>query len=215
MVKVNKLFDILTCKCHITICEEEGCVNQAQINCSCCREKKIPVKELAYVKGQKEKVGGIGPHQMGGPDLLKHKRQVKTLDRQEIENKAKKRRRSKVENSEAAEKAARKDIKRFLVDGDENLELERSGAEDEFVPEVEHFLETDPEPATSRKVQKTYDEIPNIALACVRFGKGLRLTAAIGTAALIDAGIITEDDTRKVINKNKVKRAQEKLRELG
>jgi len=125
MVKVNKLFDILTCKCHITICEEEGCVNQAQINCSCCREKKIPVKELAYIKGQTEKVGSIGPHQMGGPDLPEHKRQVKTLDRQEIENKAKKRRRSKVENSAAGEKAATKDIERFLADGDEDLELER------------------------------------------------------------------------------------------
>ena len=81
--------------------------------------------------------------------------------------------------------------------------MERSGAENEFVPE------TDPEPAAS--VKKNYDEIPNIALASVRYGIGLRPTAAIATAALIDAGIITEDDTSKVIDKNKVKRAQEKL----
>ena len=88
--------------------------------------------------------------------------------------------------------------------------MERSGAEDEFVPE------TDPEPAASVKVQKNYDEIPNIALASVRYGIGLRPTAAIATAALIDAGFITEDDTSKVIVKNNVKRAQEKLmRELG
>ena len=87
--------------------------------------------------------------------------------------------------------------------------MERSGAENEFVPE------TDPEPAASVKVQKNYDEIPNIALANVRYGIGLRPTAAIATAALIDAEIITEDDTSKVIDKNKVKRAQEKLmREL-
>ena len=85
----------------------------------------------------------------------------------------------------AAEKAGKKDVKRFLADGDEDLELERSGAEDEFVPEV------DPEPAVSSKVQKNYDEIPNIALASVRYCIGLRPTAAIATAALIDAGIIT------------------------
>lgn len=43
------------------------------------------------------------------------------------------------------------------------------------------------------------------------YGIGLR-----PTAARIDAGIITEDNTFKVIDKNKVKRAQEKLmRELG
>ena len=42
-----------------------------------------------------------------------------------------------------AEKAGKKDVKRFLADGDEDLELERSGAEDGFVPEI------DPEPAAS------------------------------------------------------------------
>ncbi|KAL3041503.1 hypothetical protein OYC64_019650 [Pagothenia borchgrevinki] len=46
---------------------------------------------------------------------------------------AEERRRSKEENAAAADKAARKDVKRFLADGDEDLELE-SGAEDEFVP---------------------------------------------------------------------------------
>ncbi|KAL3054342.1 hypothetical protein OYC64_006631 [Pagothenia borchgrevinki] len=122
---------------------------------------------------------------------------------------AEERRRSKEENAAAADKAARKDVKRFLADGDEDLELE-SGAEDEFVPEVELFPETEPEPTASTKVQKNYDDIPNIALASVRYGIGLR-----STAALIGAGIITEHNTSKVIDKNKVKRAQEKLmREL-
>ena len=60
-------------------------MNQAHINCSCSREKTIPVKELAYIKGQKEKVGSKGPHQMGGPDLPEHKRQVKKLERQDGE----------------------------------------------------------------------------------------------------------------------------------
>uniref|UniRef100_UPI00358F4F97 uncharacterized protein n=1 Tax=Myxine glutinosa TaxID=7769 RepID=UPI00358F4F97 len=222
IVKLDKLFDILTCKCQITSCEGggceagEGCVIQAHINCSCSREKMIPVKDLAYIKGQKEKVGSKGPHQMGSPDLPEHKRQVRTLERQENKKNAEKRRRSKEENAAAAEKAARKDVERFLSDGDEDLELERSGAEDEFVTEVELFPETDTEPAASAKVQKNYDEIPNIALASVRYGIGLRPTAAIATAALIDAGIITEDNTSKVIDKNKVNRAQEKLMtELG
>ncbi|KAK1894408.1 ADP-ribosylation factor 1 [Dissostichus eleginoides] len=71
-------------------------------------------------------------------------------------------------------------------------------------------------PSASTKVQKNYDDIPNIALASVRYGIGLRPTAAIATASLIDAGIITEDNTSKVIDKNKVKRAQKNLmRELG
>ncbi|KAI4806672.1 hypothetical protein KUCAC02_017487 [Chaenocephalus aceratus] len=54
----------------------DGCVMQAHINCSCSREKRIPLKDLAYIKGQKEKVGSKRPHQMGAPDLQEHKRQA-------------------------------------------------------------------------------------------------------------------------------------------
>ena len=39
----------------------------------------------------------------------------------------------------------------------------------------------------------------------------MRETAEIATATLIDAGVITEDDTSLVIDHSKVKRAQEKL----
>ena len=55
---------------RLAVCEQagcEGCVIEAHINCSCSKERKIPVKDLAYIKGQKEKVGSKGPHQMGDP----------------------------------------------------------------------------------------------------------------------------------------------------
>lgn len=103
---------------------------------------------------------------MGGPYLPEHKRQVKKLERQGMEKKGEERRKSKGESSAAAEKAVKEDIERFLADGDEDLEVERSGAEDEFVPET----------AASVKVKKNYDNIPNIALASVRYGIGLRPT---------------------------------------
>ena len=72
IVKLDQLFDILSCKCQISSCEQagcEGCVIKAHIICSCSKERKIPVKDLAYIKGQKEKVGSKGPHQMGSPDF--------------------------------------------------------------------------------------------------------------------------------------------------
>ena len=62
-----------------------------------------------------------------------------------------------------------------------------------------------------KRVRRNYSGIPNVALAGLRFGVGLRLTAAIATAALIDSGRVTEEDTSNVIDKNKVKRAQDKL----
>ena len=210
-VKLDKLFDILNCKCELTSCDGagcEGCVTQAHIKCSCTREKRIPVKDLAYIKGQREKVGSKGPHQMVGPDLPEHKRQVRTLERKVMEKKmaekAEKRRKSMDEDAAVAEKAARKDVERFLSDDDEGPELEISVA-DEYFPETNH------ESAAPANVQRNYDDIPNIALASLRYGTGLRATAAIATAALIDAGLITEENPSKVIDKNKVRRAQEKL----
>jgi hypothetical protein len=102
-----------------------------------------------------------------------------------------------------------------LIDDHDNedLELERSDAEDDIFSEF--FPATDPEPGTSENI-KNYVEIPNIALTSARYGIGLRPTAAITTTVLIDAGIITENNTSKVIDEWKVKRAQEKLmKELG
>lgn len=96
---------------------------------------------------------------------------------------------------------------RDVANGDQDMGLKMANVEDEFVPDIELFPETEP----VAKVQKNDDGIPNTALASVRYGIGLRPTAAKATAALIDAVIITEDNTSKVIDKNKVKIAQEKL----
>ena len=43
------------------------------------------------------------------------------------------------------------------------------------------------------------------------YGVGLRATAAITTAALMDAGLITEDDKRIVVDYSKVRWVKEKL----
>ena len=61
-----------------------------------------------------------------------------------------------------------------------------------------------------KQVYNTKD-ISNIALASMRHHTGLRETAEIATAAWIDAGLISPEDTHLVIDHNKLKRAQEKL----
>ena len=53
--------------------------------------------------------------------------------------------------------------------------------------------------------------IPTIATQSLRYGVGLRATAAIATAAFVDAGLISEGDHSLVIDHSKVKRAQEKV----
>ena len=61
------------------------------------------------------------------------------------------------------------------------------------------------------KRSRNKKDISNIALASIRHHTGLRETAEIATAAWIDGGLITEDDTHLVIDHNKVKRAQDKI----
>src|SRR5688572_16109171 len=80
MEKLDRLMDILTCKCDIKSCADAGCnsacFSGVHISCDCSREKKIPVIELAFIKGQREKVGSIGPHQIGPVDLPETRRQL-------------------------------------------------------------------------------------------------------------------------------------------
>src|SRR5205814_7613792 len=70
--------------------------------------------------------------------------------------------------------------------------------------------DSDVPPASSTSHYNTL-QLRNVALQSIRYCVGLRVTAAITTAAFLDAGLITEGDRRLVVDHNKVKRAQEKV----
>ena len=67
----------------------------------------------------------------------------------------------------------------------EYLEAENSDGANNLGDEV--TFEAVQQPESSERNRKNYAEIPNIALASIRYGVRLRPTAAIATAALIDA----------------------------
>ncbi|KAJ8385803.1 hypothetical protein AAFF_G00182470 [Aldrovandia affinis] len=93
-------------------------------------------------------------------------------------------------------KAARKDVARFLADGDEDLELERSGAEDEFVPEVELFPETDPEPAASAKLdclKSQRKEVLDLVMPTVR-----RSALYAHSEAILQTLLCSEDQKERI-----------------
>ena len=66
--------------------------------------------------------------------------------------------------------------------------------------------------STSSGKMREYNtlDISNVALQSIRYGIGLRPTAAITTAAFIDAGLITEEDKRLVVDHSKVKKEHRK-----
>ena len=75
--KLDKLFDIIVCKCEITTCEEKGCPSDckkfAHIDCDCLRPQKIPPIELSFVKDQRLKVDK-GQLRIGGVDAKETER---------------------------------------------------------------------------------------------------------------------------------------------
>ena len=85
--KLDKLVDILNCKCKIFLCSEfhceEDCVAQAHIQCTCKKEQKIPVLDLAFIKAQSDKTGSTSSYQIGLPDYPETRRQVNALRNRE------------------------------------------------------------------------------------------------------------------------------------
>ena len=77
IANIDKLFDITSCNCLISSCDDvqcQGCKVNAHISCICPQGSKIPLKELVYIKGQRAKIGSKGPHQMACSDNAESKR---------------------------------------------------------------------------------------------------------------------------------------------
>jgi len=73
--KLDKLFDILSCKCLIYSCSDakcpdEQCAIQAHISCECPKASKIPAIELSFIKDQRDKIGSKGQKQIGLKDQV-------------------------------------------------------------------------------------------------------------------------------------------------
>ena len=91
---MEKLFDILVCQCKFS--EGSGCpkdCKSAHIECFCARKFKIPIKDLSFIKDQREKVGHnsgkmviYGSKQVVAQKLLK-KKKSKNEEEQRLESK--------------------------------------------------------------------------------------------------------------------------------
>ena len=73
--KLDRLFDITFCQCPITLCSDtaqppckDDCKAEAHIQCSCTKEQKLLVLELAWLKSQREKAGSKSKQKMISED---------------------------------------------------------------------------------------------------------------------------------------------------
>lgn len=104
MEGLDKLVDILNCKCKIQLCSEVSCQKQCvggvHIECKCPREVKIPPLELAFIKAQREKTGKHSTLQIGQVDVSESARLCMSAEKKktvkEAEDKKKQRPMNKV-----------------------------------------------------------------------------------------------------------------------
>lgn len=85
---IDKLFDILFCRCPFVDCSPEECDSVScdipHMKCDCLRVNKIPVIELAFIKDQRNKSGlNGGKMVMKGVDLKTAQQQENTMKKKE------------------------------------------------------------------------------------------------------------------------------------
>ena len=197
--KLDKLFDLAKCKCPIYECKENsclGCEYQAHAaDCKCPKEDKIPLKELSFMKSQRDKVGNKGTMQIGPMDFPETKRQKRYLSRQENRSNPK---RAKGNIEEPSTSSS-------IYDSDKN---EPQNYSDDQDSDVSIGLS-----CTHDNTNRKFLNVSKIGTAVIRYDFSNRATAAISTAtvaALKDDGFLKKD-VEIIIDHNKIKRCKEKV----
>ena len=87
--KLDKLFDVTVCQCPITICPSDTSTCKQQcgghIDCTCPREAKLPVQELAWLHSQRMKEGDYSTMFIGVEDKKETERQIKYQERKKLD----------------------------------------------------------------------------------------------------------------------------------
>jgi hypothetical protein len=177
--KLDRLFDLTKCHCEIKTCQENGCpstckrcgecgkcgsckkcaecvecLQNAHICCSCPREEKLPVLDLAFLKAQREKEGEKGRMMITSTvDMKEQERQEKMLARKQLIQSRSKNRKDKEENelllqadlTKQFEDSCLEEVQEQCVeeksDEEDNLLLEELGvAKDSFLVSKEDLL---------------------------------------------------------------------------
>ena len=160
--------------------------------------------ELAYIRDQREKIGTTGAFQMGNTDAKESKKIAQSLERKAEEEAAAERRRRK-EEEEAAELQSRADsfeaeMTEMEMRDDETLETK----DDDASPSFQHRETDDAIRAKLNADPKNTTHFPNAVEQGLRYEVSREATAAIVTGTLVDVGIISKEDTSKIVTKRKI-----------
>lgn len=196
---MNSLFDIAACNCLIS---NDESTKQISTSCKCPKHLKVPQQEQLFLLDQRNSRKMF----IGSLDVESTKRlRKRMLRKQDDEDKAKK-------------------VKK-TSDGDNKLDFDEDEANDsdtaveasyqESDCEVLVFPDSDAESCCSENTRPCQMRLPlpHLAKEADRYGISDRAAASLATAVLIDVGFVSKEDQSFVIDKNKVHRERQKLRE--
>ena len=187
----NKLFDIASCKCDSFCC--------------CDIYSKIPVEEKKFISDQRSvrlMIIGNVDHIASRKLQKKYKRKVQEADRIS----------KYLKTDDCKTKTTAENVSASNTDNETN----KSDQEDvEEIDETEPVNEASFVPKSkspSPKSPQQRQTFPTFARACDRYAISDRSAAASASAVLHDIGLISKDDSSKVIDRSKVRREREKKR---
>ena len=216
--KLDFLFDIASCSCVISPCVDvacPGCSETVHHSCKCVREKKIPKKELAFMRSMREKrpSGKRASMMMSGNDQQETKRQRRLEERKENEND----RALKLEEKKRQQDLELKSRKEEQEE-DEGLTKDKTEKSNVMLENQNQQAEIvnigDQAPTQKRNMMP----ITQTALAAVRYNVTNRQAAAVSSGFLHDlikAGVVPPGNEHLAVDPKKLHRARETImREL-
>ena len=201
--KLDKAFNILVCHCPFLKCPEfgcKGCPDSIHLLCSCEARSKVPKMEIPFLHSQLTKIGTKGKITIGLVDKVESHKQSKALARKEKKEAASLKKDIK-EKKEEEEKAGQ------VADWENNFQ---KNVDADCINPDEEFRSA----ATERLVKKTNQnriKLSNMARVSLSCDVSISATAQIGTALLIDLGLVTAEDTSKIIDKSKIRRERDRI----
>ena len=206
--KLDLMYDLTKCKCHIMTCAEFGkcadleekCKAGFHIICHCIREEKLPVLDLGFLISQRSKVGEKGGMQITGmADRVESDRQENILNKKSIKEDRKTAKDDKESKKEASLKEnAAAFYRSECVPGDD------SGG---GIPAV---IGTPRPPNLLQK--RNMVDISQTAQTAIRYETGSREAAAIVTSFLgdlIKSNILSADMAYLAVDQSKMQRAKD------
>lgn len=204
----EKLFDIAACKCVF-------------VSCKCERIKKVPASEQAFLLDQRT----CRKMAIGNLDIIATQK-LRRAEKRKLQEEIRKSKctEGNAKRCTAAADGTQKNEDATISDesdGEEFVDFRKSELTPsncfaaEPSPSSGNNSQNDNIPTEKPTAQQMRLRLPTLAKTCDRYGVSNRAAAAIASAVLKDVGLITQDNSSKVIDKCKLQRERQKSRKLA